>query len=57
MVLICLKRDLGMFVALASYGAISVGILSIVVIGVGILSFTNTDFQFLKHPGIALDVD
>ena len=44
MVWICLKRDLGMFVALASYGAISIGILAAVVIGVGILSFTNTNF-------------
>lgn len=47
---ICLKRDLSTFVTLASYGAISIMIISAIVIMMGILSFTNTNFSILNSP-------
>ena len=47
---ICLKRDLAIFVRMASYGAVSIIIIAFFVIGVGIYSFSNTSFQILSYP-------
>ena len=55
MTAICLKRDLSAFVTLASYGAISIMIIALIVVIMGFISFSNTEFEVLSYPGPSLE--
>lgn len=48
---ICLKRDLSIFIRIASYGAISITIIAVTIVGVGLFALSNTKFGlvFMAH--------
>ena len=47
---VCLKRDLSIFIKISSYGAISITVIALVIIGLGIYAFSNTDFKAVILP-------
>ena len=50
MIFVCLQRDLSIFIKMTSYGAISIILIAFFIIGVGIISLTNTPFKILTVP-------
>ena len=50
MLVVCLRRDLTIFMKITSYGSISITITSVFIIGVGILSLSNTAFSVSVAP-------
>lgn len=50
MVSICLKRNLGTFIKLVSYGSISILCIAIFILAVGVFSWGDTDFVLLPWP-------
>lgn len=50
MLFITAKKDLSIFIKIISYGAYFVSLLIITIVGFGIYSFTNTDFELKDIP-------
>lgn len=50
MMMICLRRDLSIFIRITSYGAISIMIVSIFIFCVGVYSLVTTNYDLLVFP-------
>lgn len=50
MLAICLKRDLSIFIKVASYGSVAIAVIALVIISLGIYSFSNTNFTAVLFP-------
>ena len=50
MVMICLKRDLSIFIKLSSYGALAIIAISLFIIAIGFYSISNTNYTSITLP-------
>ena len=50
MTCVCLKRDMSIFIKMTSYGAISIILTALFIIGVGLYSLVTTNFKVISDP-------